>query len=83
LQAAIAAVFDKVNDALECRNKFEFSQERRFSVADCLARFDAIFTLNQDLLLERNIRQRSRPNTAVHAMRKRRKSGLNMIIFEL
>jgi hypothetical protein len=44
---------------------FEFSQFRRFSITDFLARFDAIFTLNQDLLLDLQYAQRmplSRPN---------------------
>jgi hypothetical protein len=45
-------MFDKINRALEIRSRFEFSSERCFSVADFLARFDAIFGLNQDLLLE-------------------------------
>src|SRR5271155_1866007 len=52
LQTAIVAMFEKLNAALERRINFEFSQERRFLVAEFLARFDAIFGLNQDLLLE-------------------------------
>ncbi|MGO9011146.1 MAG: SIR2 family protein [Bryobacteraceae bacterium] len=51
LQAAIGAMFDNVNTALE-RQRFEFSQEKRLLVSQFLARFDAIFGLNQDLLLE-------------------------------
>lgn len=51
LQTAIAAMFERLNAALNGR-AFDFSQERRFSVTEFLARFDAIFGLNQDLLLE-------------------------------
>jgi hypothetical protein len=52
LQTAITSMFNKVNLALERRVDFEFSQERRLSVVEFLAHFDAIFGLNQDLLLE-------------------------------
>lgn len=52
LQNAIAAMFESLNAALERRINFEFSEERRFSVVEFLARFNAIFRLNQDLLLE-------------------------------
>ncbi len=51
MQDAVAAVFEASNAALQ-KGRFEFSQERRFSVSEFLARFDAIFGLNQDLLLE-------------------------------
>ncbi len=51
MQAAVAEIFEEVNVALKRRN-FEFSQERCFSVTQFLARFGAIFALNQDLLLE-------------------------------
>jgi hypothetical protein len=52
LQTAIAAMFERLNAALERRIGFDFSQDLRFSVKGFLARFDAIFGLNQDLLLE-------------------------------
>ena len=51
LQTAITVMFDNINASLKGRD-FEFSQERRFSVQEFLFRFDAIFGVNQDLLLE-------------------------------
>ena len=52
-QGAIAATFDTMNKALS-RRQFEFSNDARYSVALFLTRFHAIFSLNQDLLLERH-----------------------------
>lgn len=52
LQTVIDVMFENLNAALERRIAFEFSQERLFSVREFLSRFDAIFGLNQDLLLE-------------------------------
>jgi hypothetical protein len=52
LQGAITAMFDRLNLALERRTEFEFMNVVQYSVAGFLARFDAIFSLNQDLLLE-------------------------------
>ena len=52
LQTAIIAMFDRLNTALERKPDFEFSQERSLTVTEFLVRFDAIFGLNQDLLLE-------------------------------
>jgi hypothetical protein len=51
LQAAVTALFDRINQSLRKR-PFEFSNDRANSVKDFLERFDAIFTLNQDLLFE-------------------------------
>jgi hypothetical protein len=54
LQDAIDAAFNEMNAAFEERGTMEFQQdESNFGVQAFLARFDAIFTLNQDLLLER------------------------------
>jgi SIR2-like domain len=52
LQHAIYASFRAMNLALANRADFNFSNDRHYSVNGFLARFDAIYTLNQDLLLE-------------------------------
>jgi hypothetical protein len=52
LQGAIAAVFDRLNQTFERRTDFNFTNDLTYSVLGFLARFDAIFSLNQDLLLE-------------------------------
>ena len=52
LQKAVEASFRAMNRALANRVEFNFSNDRRYSVNAFLARFDAIYTLNQDLLLE-------------------------------
>lgn len=51
LQDAVTALFARINVTLAGKS-FEFSNDMEFSVAQFLQRFDAIFTLNQDLLLE-------------------------------
>src|SRR4029453_5800770 len=51
LQDAITSVFDRMNNQFEGR-QFEFSNDVAHSIQKFLVRFDAIFTLNQDLLLE-------------------------------
>jgi hypothetical protein len=51
LSQAIRQVFRKMNAGLLNR-QFNFSQDVRCSTRRFLSRFDAIFTLNQDLLLE-------------------------------
>jgi hypothetical protein len=51
LQDAITSVFDRMNHQFEER-QFEFSNDVAHSIQKFLVRFDAIFTLNQDLLLE-------------------------------
>jgi hypothetical protein len=51
LQAAVIALFDRINSSM-AKRPFEFSNIRSNSVKDFLERFDAIFTLNQDLLFE-------------------------------
>jgi hypothetical protein len=51
LQQAISSVFDRMNQHFEER-QFEFSNDISRHLQKLLVRFDAIFTLNQDLLLE-------------------------------
>lgn len=51
MQVAVVDMFDEMNKALHQR-RFEFSQDRQWQVATFLGKFDAIFTLNQDTLLE-------------------------------
>lgn len=53
-QSAVQQMFDDMNEGFCCRADFEFSNSSDFSVCHFLTRFDAIFTLNQDLLLERH-----------------------------
>ncbi|MCW0159670.1 SIR2 family protein [Burkholderia pseudomallei] len=53
LEAAISDSFRAMNMSFAAqRLQFEFGQEARSSITDFWARFDAIFTLNQDILLE-------------------------------
>ncbi|WP_419689435.1 SIR2 family protein [Burkholderia theae] len=54
LETAIADSFRAMNGAFARQLQFEFAQDEHSSVAEFLARFDAVFTLNQDLLLELN-----------------------------
>jgi hypothetical protein len=50
-QDAVINLFTRLNLTL-LEVAFEFTREQRFSMKDFLANFDAIFSLNQDLLLE-------------------------------
>jgi len=52
LESAVAASFREMNLSLVDRGTLEFSQNRAESIKEWLAQFDAIFTLNQDLLFE-------------------------------
>jgi len=54
LQAALAGMFNQMDQAISATT-FETNNDLRYSVTTFLIRFDAIFTLNQDLLLERII----------------------------
>jgi len=47
----VTALFGRINGAL-ANKPFEVNNDRDFSVREFLLRFDAIFSLNQDLLLE-------------------------------
>jgi hypothetical protein len=51
-EQALMRMFDDMNAALLEVDDLEFPAEQRNTVSGLLARFDAIFTLNQDLLLE-------------------------------
>jgi SIR2-like domain len=53
LQAAIIGMFNAMDQAF-AKVKFEQNNDIAYLVRTFLARFDAIFTLNQDLLLERH-----------------------------
>ena len=52
LQRAITGMFERINVSFEPPAPFEFTNSVQYSVAGFLARFDAIFNLNQDMLLE-------------------------------
>lgn len=52
LQACVLRAFQGMNDAFLAMPGMEFQQFRESMLSTFLARFDAIFTLNQDLLLE-------------------------------
>ena len=54
LQDAISDMFSDMDKAFSSIPEFEFNKEASFSVRAFLLQFDAIFTLNQDLLLERH-----------------------------
>jgi hypothetical protein len=53
LQSALAGMFNAMNNAFATTN-FELGNDARLSIKNLLVRFDAIFTLNQDLLLEQH-----------------------------
>ena len=52
LQNAISDVFDDMNSMFASLTSIEVSNQVLFSIQKFLSQFDAIFTLNQDLLLE-------------------------------
>jgi hypothetical protein len=58
LQNAIQMMFDDMDKGFESKTDFEFHNDSL--VQGFLVRFDAIFTLNQDLLLERHFLERAR-----------------------
>jgi hypothetical protein len=51
MEKAIRGLFEEMNESLR-DTTFEFSNEMAMQVATFLSNFDAIFTLNQDVLLE-------------------------------
>lgn len=53
LEAALRRMFRDMNSALK-RRQWEFQSDRQWMISPFLARFDAIFTLNQDTLLEQH-----------------------------
>jgi len=52
IQAGIGRMFDAMNAGFFSLERFEFQQAQPRMVCHMLAQFDAIFTLNQDMLLE-------------------------------
>ncbi len=52
LQNAVINIFNRMNKAFSELHSMEFSNSVQYSINAFLARFDAIFSLNQDLLLE-------------------------------
>lgn len=52
LQDAVAQMFADMNDGYAATPGWEFQQDQEFMVRTFLIRFDVLFTLNQDLLLE-------------------------------
>ncbi|MGB6543206.1 MAG: SIR2 family protein [Xanthobacteraceae bacterium] len=52
VQEAVNAVFKRMNEMFAKTATLEFGSDVAFMIQKWLARFDAIFTLNQDLLLE-------------------------------
>jgi len=52
MQDAISGVFGRMNAAFMRRPSMEFGNDIAFSIRNYLTKFDAIFTLNQDLLIE-------------------------------
>ena len=53
-QGALAEVFSEFDSALTERPEFEFQNDMRCLVRTFMVQFDSIFSLNQDLLLERH-----------------------------
>jgi len=54
LQAGIAAIFEGMNDAFFDLTSMEFSKYLDRQLKTLFVRFDAIFTLNQDILIEQH-----------------------------
>lgn len=54
LESVIDQMFADMNRAFHERVNFEFQNQIAYQIGPFLARFDAIFTLNQDVLLERH-----------------------------
>ncbi|MFZ1992220.1 MAG: SIR2 family protein [Alphaproteobacteria bacterium] len=52
VQGAIGTMFTRLNQVFERNTDLNFSNEVQYSVRGFLTRFDALFSLNQDLLLE-------------------------------
>lgn len=54
LQDAITKMFEAMDQGFSRKTSIDFTSDVNFKVSRFLGRFDAIFTLNQDLLLERH-----------------------------
>jgi hypothetical protein len=71
LQTSVVAMFNDMNQGFDRIVDWEFSNQREYQVATFLTKFDIIFTLNQDLFVERHylsaspeLRRRDRWNGA-------------------
>ena len=53
LQSALAGMFNQMDNAF-ATTAFESTNDLQYAIRTFLVRFDAIFTLNQDQLLERH-----------------------------
>jgi hypothetical protein len=58
VQGAIGTMFTRLNQVFERNTDLNFSNEVQYSVRGFLTRFDALFSLNQDLLLELQYQER-------------------------
>lgn len=65
-QDALRSTFGKMDSAFIRMTGIDFSNDRAASVRDFLARFDAIFTLNHDLLLEKHYLAAFNPSTTLN-----------------
>ena len=54
LQAAVIAMFNDMNEGFNGIDDWEFSNKMDSQIATFLTKFEAIFTLNQDLLIEKH-----------------------------
>jgi len=54
LRTAVIAMFNDMNEGFDRIPNWEFSAEMESQIATFLTKFDTIFTLNQDLLIERH-----------------------------
>jgi len=73
LSDAVTAMFEDMNAGYEARDTWEFSKDPACSISKLLTRFEAIFTLNQDLLVERHYLERD-----PHLLRRDRWDGVEM-----
>jgi hypothetical protein len=65
LRAAVTEMFNDMNTGYESRPSWEFTNDLACSVSKFLTQFDAVFTLNQDLLVELHYLEKS-PNLLRH-----------------
>jgi SIR2-like domain len=65
LQSALMQMFRDMDEGF-VNIDFNFNSHLKDAISTFLSRFDAIFSLNQDLLLERHYLERPQPNVANH-----------------
>src|SRR5271165_710968 len=80
IQEALADVFGRMNAQFAAR-QFEFSNDIAHSIQRFLVRFDAIFTLNQDLLIEVHYKKSERRDLTRHTLARIRAAGLARTTF--